>query len=64
MDSMARSYRTPPADLLGLTPGSWDAALVNAACRLAGLGQFAERIEDARSRKTMIFPALILDGGP
>jgi hypothetical protein len=63
MDSMARSYGTTPARLLGVEDGGWDGLLLNTACRLAGLGGFAEQIEAARMKKTPIFPAVIIAGG-
>lgn len=63
MDSMARNYGTTPAALLGLVEGGWDALLVNTACRLSGLGAFAEAIETARNKKTPIFPNVPITGG-
>lgn len=64
MDSMARNYGTTPAALLGVAPGTWDAVLVNTACRLSGLGAFAERIEEAKARKALLIPTLPIPGGP
>lgn len=63
MDSMARNYGTTPAALLGLVEGGWDALLVNTACRLSGLGAFAEAIETARNKRTPIFPNVPITGG-
>lgn len=63
MDSQARSYGTTPARLLGVEDGTWDGAIVNTACRLAGLGAFAEAVEAARAKKTPLFPVVPVSGG-
>lgn len=63
MDSIARNYGTTPAALLGLVEGGWDALLVNTACRLSGLGAFAEAVEGARLKKAPIFPTVPIPGG-
>lgn len=63
MDSMARSYGTTPARLLGVEDGTWAGLLLNTACRLSGLGAFAEAIETARNKRTPIFPNVPITGG-
>jgi hypothetical protein len=63
MDSKARRWGRSPADLLGLAPGSWAAAIVEHACFLSGLGRHAEKVENLAQRKALMVHNIPLTGG-
>jgi len=63
MDRQARRYSTTPAQMLGLQPGTWPAALVDTACRLSGLGEFDVTITNLKQREAFIVMNVPITGG-
>lgn len=63
MDQQARRYSTTPAQMLGLSPGTWESALVDTACRLSGLREFDVKITNLQQRESLIVTNVPLTGG-
>ena len=63
MDRQARRYSTTPSSMLGIAPGTWSAALVDTACRLAGLGEFDVSITNLQQREAFVVMNVPMTGG-
>ena len=63
MDRQARRYSTSPSGMLGISPGTWAAALVDTACRLSGLALFDDTVTNLQQKKALIAFNIPLTGG-
>jgi hypothetical protein len=49
--------------MLGITPGTWAAVLVDTACRLSGLALFDDAVTNLQQKKALIAFNIPLTGG-